>query len=332
MAANDPPFSAKRAPVVIFVIFPDVKLLDVTGPVQVFSDVRRVGGFSYEVKLASAEGGVVLTDTCVPLQTEKISALGGQPIHTLLVAGGYGVHAAAKNPALIEGVQDLAASAERVGSVCTGAFVLAAAGLLSRHRAVTHWWECENLARQYPDLTVEPDRIYLKSGGVWTSAGVTAGIDMSLAMVAEDSGRKIALRLARNLVTFMARPGGQSQFSSILSSQISDAEGKFDDLHTWIANHLDQDLKVERLAEKAGMSPRNFARVYQSATGRTPAKGVELIRLMAARDQLEDSGDPIGLIARRTGFTNGERLRRVMHRVLGLSPHQFRARFGQLPD
>ena len=209
---------------------------------------------------------------------------------------------------------------------------MAAAGLLRQRRAVTHWWECDNLARQYPDIVVEPDRIYLKSDGVWTSAGVTAGIDMSLAMISEDTGRKIAMRLARNLVTFMVRPGGQSQFSTILSSQINDTDGKFDDLHIWIADHLDQDLKVERLAEVVGMSPRNFARVYQSATGRTPAKAVELIRFMAARNQLEETADPINIIARRTGFSDGERLRRAMHRILGLSPHQYRARFGAPPS
>ena len=315
---------------VVVVVFPDVKLLDVTGPMQVFADAKRSKAKDYELTIASAEGGLVQTDAHAPLDTVRMDEWGDKPIHTLLIAGGWGVDDATKNPDFINGVKRLADISERVGSVCTGAFILAEAGLLDECKAVTHWWACDDLAKRYPHLTVEPDRIYIKNDKVWTSAGVTAGIDMSLAMVAEDCGRKVALRLARNLVTFMARPGGQSQFSTILASQINDADGQFDELHSWITANLTEDLRVERLAERSGMSARNFARVYEKATGLTPAKSVELIRVAAARSQLEDTNETINVIAVRTGFKDKERLRRAMRRNLGLSPSQYRRNFGPL--
>ncbi|MEM7060541.1 MAG: helix-turn-helix domain-containing protein [Pseudomonadota bacterium] len=324
-----PSFSAKPRSNVVFVTFPNAKLLDVTGPIQVFTDAKRFGGEDYEISIVSAEGGDQLTDTCVPLRTESIDLWHDRPIHTLLIAGGLGASPAAQDPAIVSGVSALARRSSRIGSVCTGAYILAAAGLLDGCRAVTHWVACGDLAKKHPEVAVEPDRIYVKDT-IWTSAGVTAGIDMALAMIAEDSGRKVALTLARALVAYMARPGGQAQFSAVLQSQTDDADGKFDDLHTWIANHLDEDLRVERLAQQAGMSVRNFARVYQTTTGRTPAKAVELFRITAARNQLEETDDPITTIARKTGFTDDERLRRAMQRVLGLSPTQCRERFGRI--
>lgn len=173
------------------------------------------------------------------------------------------------------------------------------------------------------------DTIYVNGDGIWTSAGVTAGIDMALAMVAEDSGRKGALRLARSLVAFMARPGGQSQFSTILNRQTADASGRFDGLHTWITDNLDRNLSVAELAEQTGMCVRNFARVYHAATGHSPAKAVELFRVSMARDLLEETNLPITVVAQKTGFVDDERLRRAMQRVLGISPKQCRERFGQ---
>lgn len=323
-----PSFSAKSRPVVLLVIFPDAKLLDITGPMQVFADARRFGGEEYDIVLASEAGGVQQTDAAVELQTEPMADWRGREIHTLLIAGGFGALAATQDQALLNKVVELAGQAKRVGSVCTGALILAASGLLKGHRAVTHWYFCDELSGNHPDVQVEPDRIYVKDGNTWTSAGVSAGIDMSLAMVAEDSGRKIAVKLAQSMVVYMVRPGGQSQFSPALLSQSSDADGRFDRLHDWICENLGTDLGVERLAEQVGMSARNFARVYRSLTGQTPAKAVEQFRVSAARDLLEESDLPIAAIAAQTGFEDDERMRRAMRRALGVSPSEYRARFG----
>lgn len=322
-----PSLSAKSCHSVVIVVFPDVKLLDVAGPMQVFSDARVNNAEAYDITLVSAAGGDQQTDTSVVLSTEPLKAWRGRQIQTLLMAGGLGAFSAAKDTAFLDGVKELASQSDRVGSVCTGALVLAAAGLLDGCRAVTHWSVCDDFAARYPNVTVEPDRIFIKDK-IWTSAGVTAGIDMALAIVAEDYGRKMALRVARSMVTYMARPGGQSQFSAALNIQIGDTEGRFDPLHSWIVENLEADLRVERLAEQCGMSERNFARVYQTTTGRSPAKAVELFRTAAARDMLEETTTPIGVIARKTGFVDDERLRRAMQRVLGLSPKEYRERFG----
>ncbi len=325
---NMPSISANIRPVVIFVIFPDAKLLDVAGPMQVFNDVRLYGGQEYELVLVSVDGGELLTDAGVKLATEPIDKWRDRPIHTLLIVGGIGAFAAAQNAKLVVKTTDLARRAKRVGSVCTGAFILAAAGFLDGRKAVTHWLFCRDLADKHPTVSVEPDRIFINDDGIWTSAGVTAGIDMALAMVAEDSGRKTALGVARSLVAFMARPGGQSQFSKILDSQTEDASGRFDALHDWIASNLDQDLRVANMAAQTGMSVRNFARIYRSVTGYSPAKAVERFRVAAARDLLEETDLPISVIARKTGFDDDERLRRAMQRVLKMSPKQCRERFG----
>lgn len=323
-----PSFPAKSRPAVVFLTFPDAKLLDIAGPMQVFADAWRFGGETYEIAIVSAEGGDQLTDTGVQLRSVGMEAWRDQSIHTLLISGGWGAKSAAQNAPLVTWIEDLARQCRRVGSVCTGAYILAAAGLLNGRRATTHWYACQDLAQMYPDVRVEPDRIFIKDDRIWTSAGVTAGIDMALAMIAEDSGRKTAIGVARSLVTYMARPGGQSQFSATLQSQINDTSGRFDALHSWIASHLDEDLQVKRLADHAGMSARNFARAYQSTMGRTPAKSVELFRVMAARDLLEETNEPISKIARKTGFYDDERLRRAMKRVLGVSPKECRERFG----
>lgn len=323
-----PSFSAESRPVVVLVVFPDAKLLDITGPMQVFSDAKICGGEDYEIVLASAEGGTQLMDTGVALFTEPLERLRGRALHTLLISGGWGARAASQDTKLLQETVQLADQAARIGSVCTGAFVLAAGGLLDGRRAVTHWYSCDDLANQHPSVKVEPDRMFVKDGDVWTSAGVTAGIDMALAMVAEDSGRKVAVRLAQTLVMYMLRSGGQSQFSSALLSQTNDASGRFDALHTWIVDNLARDLRVDRLAEQVGMSERNFTRVYRKTTGRTPAKTIELFRVAAARDLLEDTSLPVATIAHRTGFEDDERLRRAMQRILGVSPSEYRKRFG----
>ena len=314
---------------IVFVIYPGVKLLDVAGPLQVFADAARSGGAlpAYRTKLASLDGGSIPSDTSVALPSVPLSSLAEESIDTLLMAGGNGVFAAMQDERLTASLRATTGQVRRVGSICTGAFLLAAAGLLSGKRAVTHWQHCERLADYNEDIQVEADSIFIEDGGIWTSAGVTAGIDLALAMVAEDLGRSRAMELARALVSFMVRPGGQSQFSPVLMRQAADAEGRFDALHDWMAANLDGDLRVEALAEQAGMSPRNFARLYTQRTGQTPAKAVEAMRIEAARDLLETSEMPVSRVALDCGFGDDERLRRAFMRQLKVAPSDYRARF-----
>lgn len=322
-----PSIPAKSRHTIVFVIFPDAIFLDVAGPMQVFSLARRYEVEGYDIVLVSSKGGPQTMDTGVKLDTQPMDQWRDKEIDTLLITGGFGAHAAAKDADLVEKVSSLAARAKRVGSICTGAVILAETGILDGRRAVTHWSSCDQLAVQHPKINLEPDQIYTEDEGIWTSAGVTAGIDMALAMVAEDTGRKTAIGIAKMMVVFMARPGGQSQFSSPLQSQIKDVTGQFDELHSWIVDNLEKDLRIDVLAEHVGMSPRNFARVYRAKIGRTPAKSVELHRVAAARDMLEQTALSISRIAEKVGFEDDERLRRAMHRAIGISPKDYRARF-----
>ena len=312
---------------IAFLVFGDVKLLDIAGALQVFEDANLVRADSYNTVVISSKGGQTDTDTVLPIITERAADWLDRKVDTLIIAGGPGARKASQDEDVISQVQAHAAHCERIGSICTGAFVLASAGLLDGHRAVTHWESCKQLAQTYPLVNVESDPIFIKDGNIWTSAGVTAGIDMALAMVNEDHGRPTALALARLLVTYMVRPGGQSQFSATLNRQFEDGSGRFDDLHHWIENNLQSDLRVERLAEKANMSPRNFARVYTAHTNQSPAKAVERMRSEAARLLLEETQLPVSVIASRCGFGDDERLRRALHRAFGVSPSDYRQRF-----
>jgi len=222
-------------------------------------------------------------------------------------------------------VRGHAAQCRRVASVCTGAFLLAASGWLDGRRVVTHWTRCEQLAQQHPRLQVEPNPIFINDGPVWTSAGVTAGIDLALAMVEADLGRAMALDVARQLVVFLKRPGGQSQFSVTLSLQHEG--GRFDELHAWISENLTKDLGVPTLAEQAGMSERSFIRHYRADTGQTPARAIELIRVETARRLLSDTGVPIKRVATQCGFGSEETLRRSFLRAMGVTPQAYRERF-----
>jgi transcriptional regulator GlxA family with amidase domain len=249
----------------------------------------------------------------------------GEALDTLLVAGGDGAEAAAENPVLVDWVRRRAARARRIASVCTGAVMLAAAGLLDGRRATTHWEYCATLAQRFPSVRVEPDPIFVRDGAVWTSAGVTAGIDLSLALVEEDVGRSVALAVARKLVVFLKRPGGQAQFSTALALQT--AEDKFGALHTWINNHLGEDLSVSVLAGQAGMSERSFSRHYAVATGQTPARAIERFRVDGARRLLSESRTPVKRIAQRCGFGSAETMRRSFLRLLSVTPQDYRSRF-----
>nr|WP_319385489.1 DJ-1/PfpI family protein [uncultured Roseibium sp.] len=314
---------------VVFVVYPDIVLLDLVGPLQVFSHApdpqTKTNG--YECAVVSLSGGTVTTNTVVSIPSEPVSRYLNTEIHTLVVVGGHGANTAMHDARVLAMVNALAERAGRVCSVCSGALVLAAAGLLNGRRAVTHWDDCATLETGFPEVKVEIDPIYIKDGNVWTSAGITAGIDMALAVVAEDLGRRSALRVARSMVTHMARAGGQSQFSPVLRRQLLDSTGRFEDLHHWVAENLCRDLRVEELAAKMNMSARNFARLYTGQMGLTPAKAVEAIRIEVAQNLLETSGKTVKQIAVQCGFNDEERMRRAFMRTLSVSPTDYRRGF-----
>lgn len=324
------PRSAPNAARVIDVLtYPEVQLLDVTGPVQVFASandlVTRAGGTRPYVLRVVAQGGEGVTASAgLALAAGPLTPI-GESLDTLLVAGGEGAEAAAADPALVDWVRERATQARRVASVCTGAFLLAAAGVLDGRRGATHWMYCAKLAQRFPAVRVEPDPIFVCDGSVWTSAGVTAGIDLALALVEEDLGRSVALAVARYLVVFLKRPGGQAQFSEALALQT--AEDKFGALHDWINGHLGNSLSLPVLADQSGMSERSFSRRYAEATGQTPARAVERLRVEAARRLLSDSRLPVKRIAQRCGLGSEETMRRSFLRLLTVTPQDYRARF-----
>ena len=308
--------------------FPAVQMLDVTGPLQVFASandfVAKAGGEPPYVLRVVAASGEITASAGLGLVADRLPEPEA-PVDTLLVAGGDGVQAAAADPALVQWVRTRAGQARRVASVCTGAFLLAATGLLDGRRAVTHWSFCAELARLHPAVRVEADPIFVRDGPVWTSAGVTSGIDLALALVEDDLGRTMALEVARYLVVFLKRPGGQAQFSTALSLQAADDQ--FAALHDWIGAHLDEDISLSLLARQAGMSERSLSRRYAEATGLTPARAVERLRVEAARRLLSDSRLPVKRISQRCGFGSEETMRRSFLRVLAVAPHEYRARF-----
>jgi transcriptional regulator GlxA family with amidase domain len=244
----------------------------------------------------------------------------------LVVVGGEGAGRAARDGTLVGWVGRAVARSRRVASVCTGAFVLAATGVLNGRCATTHWGACDDLARLFPDVTVDPDPIFVRDGNVWTSAGVTAGMDLALALVDDDLGRDVALMTARQLVLFVQRPGGQSQFSAQLGAQVA-ARDPLRDLQAWIAEYPDEDHAVERLAARVAMSPRHFARVFRDEVGCTPAAYVETVRVEVARRLLETTGLSAADVARAAGFGTPETLRRAFARRVGTSPIEYRDRF-----
>ncbi|MGO8908489.1 MAG: GlxA family transcriptional regulator [Bradyrhizobium sp.] len=311
--------------------YPSVQLLDVTGPLQVFASandlVAEAGGTSPYLLRVVAKGGQDVTASAgLGIATRPLSRISAA-LDTLIVAGGPGVEAAASDPALVDWVRRRAERARRVASVCTGAFLLAASHVLDGRRAATHWSVCADLARRFPAVHVETDPIFVNDGPVWTSAGVTAGIDLALALVEQDLGRTVALAVARYLVVFLKRPGGQAQFSAALSLQ--SAEDKFGALHGWINAHLSDDISLPTLARQAGMSERSFSRHYLEATGLTPARAVERLRVEEARRLLSESGLPVKRISQRCGFGSEETMRRSFLRVLAATPQDYRSRFGR---
>lgn len=317
------------------VLFPATKLLDVTGPLQVFNDARAADGSNgYRISLVSEQGGLITTDAGVRLETLPFSAMDDTVIDILLVSGGSSALVAAESAGLQDWLRQTLPRVPRYGSVCLGAFILARGGHLDGRRAVTHWSRCEELGARYPEISVEPDAIYTVDGAVWTSAGVSAGIDMALGMVERDLGRVEALRLARSLVLYLKRPGGQSQFSASLERQTGSATGRFDRLDAWIRAHLTADLSVSRLAAEVAMSERSFARSYRATTGISPARAVEMMRVDAACEMMgrEPQGGSerpsIKQVAAGAGFGTEERMRRAFQRQKGVSPSAWQAHFG----
>jgi transcriptional regulator GlxA family with amidase domain len=308
------------------------KILDVTGPIEVFQNANRrhdqLGDRRsprYATALASARGGSIDTTAGLAFATEPLARLRGR-IDTLLVAGGDGVAAAARDRALLACVRRTAKRARRFGSVCSGAFVLAEAGLLDGKRATTHWAACAQLARRYPRVSVELDPIFVNDGRLWTSAGVCAGLDLALALVEQDHGRELALTVARWLVLFLKRPGGQAQFSTQLAAQSVEHDGARR-AQAFAHAHLTADLSIAALARRAAMSPRNFSRAFSRSVGESPARWVERVRVEAARRALEETSEGVAQVAARAGFANAETMRRAFLRRLGVSPAAYRARF-----
>lgn len=303
--------SARRIDVLIF---PDFQLLDAAGPIAAFEIAARMAQGAYDLRVVSTRPGWVASSSGAALQA---AALDGGAIDTLLVSGGDGTRPERLDPSVSAAVAAAAPRARRIVSVCSGAFILAQAGLLEGRRATTHWSRTADFRRRFPGTRLEPDRIYVRDDPIWTSAGITAGIDLSLALIAEDLGEAIARATAQQLVAPRQRAGGQSQFSGLV--EMGGASGRFAELLNWADQRLDARLSVEDLAEACAMSPRNFARAFVREVGMTPAKAVEHLRVEAARRRLE-AGASVEEAARAAGFGDVERLRRAMLRTYGRTP------------
>ncbi len=306
-------------------VFPDFQLLDASGPISVFEIAARYANPDHKmadqrIKVLSAKPGLVRSSSGVELLARGFRPYGA--IDTLIVAGGEGVMRAAKCDKTIAFVRAIARRGVRIASVCSGAYILAEAGLLDGRRATTHWARTRHFLSAYPQVKLEPDRIFTRDGQIWTSAGISAGIDLALAMAAEDFGDEVAQKTARQLVLYHRRSGGQSQFSSLL--ELKAPSGRFGALLNWARGHLDAPLTVEDLAERAGMSSRHFTRAFIAETGSTPSKAVERLRIEVARQRVQSSNEAIERVAETTGFRDPERMRRAFIRAFGQPPQSLR--------
>ncbi|MFI9803360.1 GlxA family transcriptional regulator [Streptomyces sp. NPDC052301] len=311
----------------LFLLFDGVQSLDVTGPLEVFSGAETHAPGTYRIRTASLDGGPVRTSGGLILVPDEALARSRVP-DTLLVPGGAGTRR--PDPRLTQWLRDHGPRPRRLVSVCTGAILLAAAGLLDGRRATTHWAYCDKLARDHPDVTVEPEPIYVRDGRVSTSAGVTSGIDLALALVEEDLDREVALAVARRLVVFLRRPGNQAQFSAQLAAQTARRE-PLREVQRWITEHPAGDLTVESLAARARLSPRHFARAFRAETGTTPGRYVDRVRLEHARRLLEETTGGIEEISRASGYGTPEAMRRAFLKSLGTPPRDYRTRFHPAP-
>ena len=315
---------ARRAPKprsIGLVIFDGFQLLDAAGPIGAFEmPMRGLDPSPYTLSLIAPGGGLVRSSSGVAMEAEPLPK--DPKFDTLIISGGIGTRAMMKDADMLDFVRRAAKASRRTCSVCTGSFILAAAGLLDDRRATTHWRSTPFFREKFPAARLEPDCIYTRDGKVWTSAGITAGIDLALALIADDLGEEVSRRAAQELVVYHRRPGGQSQFSALLD--IERLEGRFTPLLAWMRERLDEELSVETLAGQANMSPRNFARAFTAETGVTPAKAVERMRLESARERVEHSADPIDVVAREIGFGDPERMRRAFVRAFGQPPQALR--------
>ncbi|WNJ98325.1 GlxA family transcriptional regulator [Thalassospiraceae bacterium LMO-JJ14] len=313
-------------------IFEHCQIVDATGAAGVFGTANEILKASgqvfpfYDLRFIAPKSGAVKTSAGVALFAKHALTSRPPAFDTFICAGGKGTQAFTEDARLVAAVARLTARATRVVSVCTGAFILAKAGMLDGRRAVTHWAYCERLARDYPAITVDADPIFIKDGNVFTSAGVTAGMDLALALVEADLGRDVALAVARDMVMFFKRPGSQAQFSTHLAAQMA-PPGSIRELQIWMLENLARDIDVGKLAEKTAMSPRTFYRQFKKSTGMTPAKFLSQSRLDAARRLIEESPMQIKVIAARCGFGDIERMRRAFQRGFGISPDDYRRRF-----
>jgi transcriptional regulator GlxA family with amidase domain len=301
-------------------IFPDFQLLDAAGPISAFEIAARQAGAAAAIRTLAVTPGPVRSSSGVEMLARGLKPSGA--ITTLIVAGGEGSRTAAACPKTLAFVRAMAKRGIRIASVCSGAFILAEAGLLDGRRATTHWQRTRQLMAAYPKVKLEADQIYTRDGNIWTSAGITAGIDLSLAMIAEDFGDEVAQQTAKQLVLYHRRSGGQSQFSSLL--ELKTPTGRFGPLLGWVREHLDAPLTVEDMAEQAGMSSRHFTRAFIAETGTTPSKAVERLRIEVARQRVQSSSEAIERVAETTGFRDPERMRRAFIRAFGQPPQSLR--------
>lgn len=310
-------------------IFDGFQLLDAAGPITVFEmPARSLSPAPYQLTVYSLNGGLVRASSGVQMHSEKLPP--GLTLDTLIVSGGEGTRAAMNDAQTLAAIRDLSARTRRTCSVCSGSFLLASAGLLEGRRATTHWRRSEGFQRAFPATQLDADRIFVRDGKFWTSAGITAGIDLALALVADDLGDEVAHAAARELVIHHRRQGGQSQFSVMQDLKL--ASGKFDALIGWIRTNIAADICVEAMAEKAGMSARNFARVFRAETGTTPAKFVEKLRLEAARQYVETTALSLQQVAEKTGFSDPERMRVAFVRAYGQPPMVLRRQRQTSPE
>lgn len=317
---------------VVMVGYSGCEVLDITGPLEILAGVdlhHSQNTKSYDITIVASKAGPLLTSSGISLIADKSFAQAEQDdeeIDTLIVAGGMNALDALKDQGLMDYVKRASSKARRTVSICSGTFILAELGLLDNLRATTHWMGCQALKDRYPKINVEPDAIYIKEGNIWTSAGVTSGMDLALGLIEEDYDHELAMKIARNLVMYMQRSGGQSQFSEVLFSQTVET-GPISQSMNYILEHFAENLTVTPLAVRACMSERSFSRKFKDKTGLTPAHYVESVRIQEARNALEQTDDTIDHIALITGFGNGERMRRSFRRNLGLCATDYRERF-----
>ncbi len=328
MVKNSP--QSKR---VVMIVYPDAQVLDITGPTEVFSIANRYlqlhypnAPKPYKIEWWAKRRGVVAMSSGLELNIQRSYRDDFSSIDTLMVPGGRGLEKAMNDRGLIDFLQNTASSVRRIASVCTGTFLLAKAGLLADKKVTTHWGAAQDLQQQFPELRVEADALYIKQGNTYTSAGVTAGIDLALSLIEEDLGKSIVSHVAKQLVVFLHRPGNQAQFSNVLKQQ-SSLPGDMSDFHDWLLANLEKAITVETMASQCSLSPRHFARRFAHCMRTTPAKYLESLRVDQARMLLEDGQTSLKTVAYSCGFHSVEQLRRSFSRLLGVTPSDYQMRF-----